>query len=636
MTQEHFSFQTEAKQLLDLMVHSVYSNRDIFLRELLSNASDALDKRRLELLARPELGEALQDPEIRIVPSREHRTLTISDNGVGMNREELREYIGTIAKSGTREYLMAARDRGQFGSEELIGQFGVGFYSSFMVAFRVDVLSRRLGEEGAWLFSSTGDGTYSLEEAVKDAPGTSVTLHLAPADPARGDRDYADERTIRELVRKYSDFLSYPIVMAVRTGQDSDLSDERLNSGKALWRRPEREVPEEEYGQFYRHIAHDWNDPLLRIVFSVEGGTEFRGVLFVPEKAPYDLHFLPEQRGVQLYIKNVYIMNDCKELVPSWLRFLKGVVDSEDLPLNISREILQEDPLIPVIRKSLTRRVLNALKKTMSSDEEKYRAFWSEFGPVLKEALVPQPRTEEDHREAVLDLCLFPSASSDRGPVSLKEYVASMKEGQEHIYYLTGRRIEALRSSPLLERCLDLGYDALLLADPVDEVAASFLTEYEGKPFRSLEMEDSLPVAQEDRTEKPSGLTAFLKEALGSLVKDVRLSARLTSSPACLVGDREGGSFAMERILRSMGQTPPPVQRILEINVEHPVLQGLEYRLASAGQAGREELKEYAFLLYDQCVLAEGGQLDDPGAFARRVSRLMDRDLGGANDRGPL
>jgi molecular chaperone HtpG len=335
---------------------------------------------------------------------------------------------------------------------------------------------------------------------------------------------------------------------------------------------------------------------------------------------------------VQLYIKNVYIMNDCKELVPSWLRFLKGVVDSEDLPLNISREILQEDPLIPVIRKSLTRRVLNALKRTMSSDEEKYRTFWSEFGPILKEALVPQPGTEEEHREAVLDLCLFSSASSDRGLVSLKEYVASMKEGQEHIYYLTGRRIEALRSSPLLERCLDLGYDALLLTDPVDEVAASFLTEYEGKPFRSLEVEDALPDAREDTREKPSELAVFLKEALGSLVKDVRLSTRLTSSPACLVGDKEDSSFAMERILRSMGQTPPPVQRILEINGDHPVLRGLERRLADADRAEREELKEYAFLLYDQCVLAEGGQLDDPGTFARRVSRLMDRSLAGEDD----
>lgn len=633
MTQERFSFQAEAKQLLDLMIHSVYSNRDIFLRELLSNASDALDKRRLELLSHPELQEGLSEPLIRIAVSKEERTLSVADNGVGMNREELREYMGTIAKSGTKEFLRAMNDAGKTASEELIGQFGVGFYSSFMVASRVDVVSRRLGEEGAWRFSSLGDGTYTIEEASREEPGTTVILHLTSPDEQRGDRDYTDERVIRELVRRYSDFLVYPIVMGLREGEGAEPGDQRLNSGKAIWRRPEKEVTDEEYAQLYRHVAHDWSDPLLRVVFSVEGGTEFRGVLFVPGKAPFDLHYLPQQQGVQLYIKNVYIMSDCRELVPSWLRFMKGIVDSEDLPLNISREILQEDPLLPVIRKSLTRRVLNVLKKTMSSDREKYERFWKEFGAVLKEALVPQGDHGEDHHDAVLDLCLFPSVSSDKGVLSLREYVGAMKEGQEHIYYVTGRTLEALRTSPLLERCVALGYDVLLLADPVDEVIAPMLTEYEGTAFRSLEMEDSFPPGAQDGDPEEGTVAAFLRETLESVVKEVRLSSRLTSSPACLVSDRESGSFAMEAMLKSMGQTLPPMKRILEINGEHPVIRGFERRLHTGGPEEREELKEYALLLYDQCVLAGGGQLEDPGAFARRVSRLMGRSLATEEDR---
>ncbi len=626
MQQERYSFQTETKQLLDLMIHSVYSNRDIFLRELVSNASDALDKRRLELASRPDLGEGLSEPCIRISRSKEAKTLGISDNGIGMNRDELTSYIGTIAKSGAKEYLAAARE-GNVQAETLIGQFGVGFYSAFMVADTVDVITRRLGDEHGWRFSSTGDGTYTVEPADRPEPGTTVLLHLKAPDSSKGEKDYTDEWSLRGIVKKYSDFITYPILMEVRKKNEEkeETPEERLNSGKAIWRRPEKEVSEEEYSEFYKHSSHDWNEPLARLVFSVEGGTEFRGLLFIPSKAPFDLMFAPRREGVSLYIKNVFIMNDCKELIPSWLRFLCGVVDSEDLPLNISREILQDDPLLRVIRKSVTRRVLNSLKKMLNEDREKYERFWNEFGQVVKEGLVSLDGREEEHRDAILDICLFHSTSKD-GPVTLKEYIESMPEGQEHIYYLTGRNLPVLRNSPLLERCEGAGYSVLLMADPVDEVAAPTFTEYSGKSFRSLEREDAQPENEDSAAPETSGgLVAFFREVLDDTVKDVRISKRLTASPACLVSPDDGGSFAMEQILRSMGRDVPPVKRVLEINPEHEVIRALERRLAKG--EGKETLGEYVSLLYDQCLLAEGGRLEEPALFARRVTGILAKSL---------
>lgn len=640
MQQEHFSFQTEAKQLLDLMIHSVYSNRDIFLRELISNASDALDKRRLEVLAHPDFGkneeeEDLQAPYIRISRGEEGATLFVSDNGVGMNREELTNYIGTIAKSGTKEFITALKAENEASRmDALIGQFGVGFYSAFMVADSVDVLTRRLGERCGWRFSSTGDGTYTVEAAERTEPGTTVILHLKTPDREKGDRDYTDEWTIRDIIRKYSDFIAYPIVMAVTKTKDGkeETGDEVLNSGKAIWRRSEKEVSDEEYTEFYKHLSSDWEPPLGRVVFSVEGGTEFRGLLFFPSRAPFDLHFAPRREGVSLYIRNVFIMNDCKELVPSWLRFLRGVVDSEDLPLNLSREILQEDPLLKIIRKSLVRRVLTALKKMMADDREKYVRFWKEFGAVVKEGLASLDGGEKENRDGILEICLFPSILPDDEFVSLEEYVRSMKDGQSSIYYLTGRKLSVLRSSPLLERCRELGYDVLLLSDPVDEIMVPSLTTFQGKEFRSLERDDALPneEGEKKKDEGLHGVAAFLKEVLDDTVKDVRISSRLSESPACLVSDRAGGSFAMEHMLRSMGQEVSPLKRILEINPTHPVIRVLDRRLASGEDW--EKLKQYAFLLYDQCVLSEGGQIADPALFARRLLTLLVEKL----EEGPV
>ena len=637
MEQERFSFQAEAKQLLDLMIHSVYSNRDIFLRELISNASDALDKRRLELLAHPEYadsegGAGLSAPSIRIARGEEGRTLFVSDNGVGMNREELTNYIGTIARSGTGEFLAAMKAaRESAGAESLIGRFGVGFYSAFMVADRVDVVTRRLGEGKAWRFSSPGDGTYTLEETERNEPGTTVILHLKTPDKEKGERDYTDEWILRDIVRKYSDFISYPIVMAVAKGREGGetAEDEVLNSGKAIWRRPENDVTDGEYEEFYKHVASDWEPPLGRVVFSVEGGTEFRGILFFPSKAPFDLHYAPRNEGVSLYIRNVFIMNDCRDLVPFWLRFLRGVVDSEDLPLNISREILQEDPLVRIIRKSLVRRVLSALKKMLADDREKYVRLWKEFGPVIKEGLASFDGAEKENREAILEICLFPSSSSGDGFVSLHEYVDAMKEGQQGIYYITGRKLQVLRNSPLLERCREKGYDVLLLADPVDEVIAPVLPKFGDKEFRSMEREDALPPEEAGKdTVQPEGLASFLRGVLSETVKDVKISSRLTESPACLVTDEDGSSFNMERILRSMGREVPPLKRILEINPEHPVISKMERMLASGG--AEEKVKEYAFLLHDQCVLAEGGQIADPARFAGRLSVLLSENMDAA------
>ena len=644
MEKEHLTFQAEAKQLLDLMIHSVYSNRDIFLRELISNASDALDKRRIELAANPGLDEqdpasTLGKPEIRIDPDKTGETLSVSDNGVGMNREELREFIGTIAKSGTREYLNALKTQGGgVRAEALIGQFGVGFYSAFMVADLVDVITRRLGEKEGWKFSSSGDSTYTIESAKREEPGTTVLLHLKKADPSKGDREYTDEWTIREIVRKYSDFVTYPIVMAVKKTKEGkeEISDETLNSGKPIWRRSEKEVSEEEYSEFYKHISHDWENPLLRITFSVEGGTEFRGVLFIPPRAPFDLHFGMTPNGVNLYIRNVFIMNDCKEIVPSWLRFLRGVVDSEDLPLNISREMLQEDPLLRIIKKGIVRRVLNSLKKVMADDREKFLLFWKEFGAVLKEGLVSFDGSEAENRDSLLDLCLFPSTSYPDKLISLKEYEEERVEGQEQIYYLTGRKEASLRTSPLLERCASGGYNVLLFVDPVDEVLAPSLTTYGGMEFRSLERVDALPAGtkKQENDQAPEGVAVFLQEVLKNVVKEVRFSDRLTTSPSCLVNDQEGSSMAMEQLLRSMGKEVPAEKRILEINPASPLIRALEKRLTSAGDEEKKTLEEYAWLLYDQCLLAGGGQIENPGEFARRLSDLMTTGLGGQDAAG--
>ena len=615
-TPERHEFQTEVRQLLDLMIHSLYSHKEVFLRELISNASDALDKRRFEALTRPELAPA-DELAIHLEADAAARTLTVSDNGIGMSREEVVQNIGTIARSGTGEFLAALRERaGQVVPPELIGRFGVGFYSSFMVADRITVLSRRAGEATATRWESGGDG-YTIEEAERDAAGTSVTLHLKPGDAEDGLADYAQAPALRETVKKYSDFVAYPI----RLGTDT------LNSMKAIWTRPKEEVTEEEYREFYKHVSRDWNDPLEHLSIHVEGGLEARALLYIPSKAPFDLWHDGARGGVQLYVRRVFIMDDCKELLPPWLRFVRGVVACDDLSLNVSREILQQNRQIQAIRRHLVRRLLGALKEMKDERPEKYQTFWKEFGPVLKEGLLGM----DDGQERILELVLAPSSHGTAVPTSLGEYAARMKEGQPAIYYMTGPSLAAVEQSPHLEAVRAKGYEVLFFTDPLDELWLRMPREIEGKPLVSAAKGDVTPAsederkqAEEERREQEEGfkdLLLVLRAKLQDQVKDVRLSSRLTSSAACLVGEEGDLSARMAEMFRRTGQEVPVAKRVLELNPTHPLLP----KLQAIVDRDRTDpaLAEYAELLYGQAILAEGGQLPDPAAFSKRIADLL-------------
>jgi len=641
-------FQTQAREILDLMVYSVYSNKDIFLRELISNSSDALDKLRFRALEEKDLEAWTEDPHVRLTVDGDARTLEVSDNGVGMSRDDLVEFIGTIARSGTREFAEALKAAKTAGApDDLIGQFGVGFYACFMVAKRVQVLTRKAGEEGAWLWDSTGDGTYTLRETERDAPGTTVTLFLKDPDEDAGLRDYTGEWVLREIVRKYSDFVSYPIRMEV-TSQEIERDeegkpkegappkvvhkDEVLNSMKAIWTRAEGEVTDEEYTEFYRHLTRDWGEPLSRLTSRAEGTSEFRMLLYLPARAPADLFWRDAPHGVHLYIKRVFIMNDCKELLPFHMRFVKGVVDSEDLPLNVSRELLQQDRNVRVIRKNLVKKVMENLTAMRDGEREKYEGFWREFGKVFKEGLVQEP----DQRDALLELALFESTDGEAGALTtLAEYAERMPEGQESIYFLTGRSREALEGSPHLEAFKARGMEVLLLSDQVDELWADMVSPYDEKSFvnaakGTVELPDGDDADDEEAKDAPDEeewkpLLEVLRGALDEHVKSVRFSTRLTDSPACLVGDSGDMTPQLEQMMRSMGQEVPPQKRILELNPDHGVVQQLK-KLHEV-DAADARLADYAVLLHGHATLAEGGVPSDPAGFAQKVADLMGRDL---------
>jgi len=615
-TTERHEFQTEVRQLLDLMVHSLYSHKDIFLRELISNASDALDKLRFDAISRAELLPA-GELEIRLEADPTARTLSVNDNGIGMSREEVVQNIGTIARSGTKEFLKAlGESQGQTPAPELIGQFGVGFYSSFMVADRITLVTRKAGESTATRWESTGEG-YTLEDAERDVAGTTVTLHLKPRDEEDGLRDYTDEHVLRDIVKKYSDFVAYPI----------RLKGDTLNSMKAIWARPKDEVTEDEYREFYKHIAHDWHDPLDHIAVHIEGTFEARALLYIPSKAPFDLWRETGHRGVQLYVKRVFIMDDCKELLPPSLRFVRGVVASDDLSLNVSREILQQNRQIQAIRKHLVRRVLAVLKEMKESNADKYGTFWAEFGAVMKEGLLGF----EEGAERVLELVMAPSTYVPAGLTSLGDYVARMKEGQEAIYYMTGPSTAAVERSPQLEAFRDKGYEVLFFTDPVDELWLRLPREFDGKKLASAAQADIAPgsteeakQAEEQREEQEASfkdLLMVLRSKLQDEVKDVKLSKRLISSPACLVGEATELSPHIAELLRRTGQDVPKVKRTLELNANHPLLPKL--RALVEGDKNDPALAQYAELLYGQAILAEGGQLPDPAAFSQRVAELL-------------
>jgi molecular chaperone HtpG len=645
---QRHEFQAEVKQLLDLMVHSLYSDKDIFLRELVSNASDALDKLRFEQLTRSELGSA-GDLHIRLEPDRDKRTLTISDNGIGMSRDEVVKNIGTIAKSGTREFLKAVRERpaddGGQGSKdgsklapELIGQFGVGFYSAFMVADEIELVTRRAGEATATRWTSTGDGTYTLEAAERDQPGTTITLRLKPADKdgdEHGMHDYASDAVLKGIVKRYSDFVSYPIRMK-RWRKDKDgagaetqvFEDETLNSMKAIWDRPKAEVTEQEYKDFYRHIAHDWTDPLRTIPVRMEGTFEAYALLYIPTQAPFDLYSQEMKRGLQLYVKRVFVMDECKELMPPHLRFVKGVVDAHDLSLNVSREILQKDRQIQVIKKQLVKKVLSTLEEMKRDQAEDYLRFWASFGPALKEGLLSY---ETQDKDKLLELTLAASTHSPGKLTSLDEYVSRMKEGQEAIYFLTGASREAVAKSPLLESFVAKGYEVLLFSDPIDELWLERAPRFKDKPLQSIGRGEVKLGSEEERKKESealaekqrelSDLLACVRVALQDEVKEVRLSNRLTSSPACLVADDDDMSPRVQRMLEQLGQSPPKAKPVLELNPGHELMPRLQAIFKENNADPRLAL--YSKLLLGQAHLADSGQLPDPEGFSQALAAVM-------------
>ena len=613
-TQRH-EFQTEVRELLDLMIHSLYSHKDIFLRELISNASDALDKLRFEMLSRPELTPG-GELAIRLEADKDARTLSVHDNGIGMSRDEVVTNIGTIARSGTREFLKAVHDQKGQVAPEMIGQFGVGFYSSFMVADRITLVTRRAGETSATRWESTGDG-YTLAEAERESAGTTVTLHLKPKDEEDGLKDYTDAFVLKEVVKRYSDFVSYPV----------KLEDETLNSMKAIWARRPDEVTEEEHKEFYKHVSHDWNDPLEHISVHVEGTFEARALLYIPSKAPFDLHLRDGgHRGLQLYVKRVFIMDDWRDLLPPYLRFVRGVVASDDLSLNVSREILQKDRQVQAIKRHLVRRTLAALREMKEQRPEKYRTFWTEFGAVLKEGML----AFEDGHDKILDLVLAPSTESAE-PVALADYVKRMKDGQDAIYYMTAASRDAGERSPHLEAFRARGWEVLFFTDPVDELWLRMPREMEGKKLVSVTKSDLRLGSDEEKQREEEArkeseeslrdVLLVLRAKLQDHVKDVRLSSRLTESPACLVGDPGDLSPQMQELLRRAGQDVPDVKRVLELNPTHPIVTRL--RQLHATDANDPRLALYAELLHGQAILAEGTPLPDPAAFAKRVTELM-------------
>ncbi|WDO04605.1 molecular chaperone HtpG [Streptomyces murinus] len=633
MSTQTFEFQVEARQLLQLMIHSVYSNKDVFLRELVSNASDALDKLRLEKLRDDALDVEVSDLHIELDIDSEARTLTVRDNGIGMSYEEVGQLIGTIANSGTAEFLRELREsKDAAGEEGLIGQFGVGFYSGFMVADEVTLVTRRAGESQGTRWTSRGEGTYTLT-VVEDAPqGTSVTLHLKPADPENQLHDYASPWKIREIVKRYSDFITWPIRMVTETPADGEEpAPETLNSMKALWARPRDQVSDDEYHELYKHIGHDWRDPLETIRLQAEGTFEYQALLFLPEHAPHDLFTRDFRRGVQLYVKRVFIMDDCEALLPPYLRFVKGVVDAADLTLNVSREILQQDRHIEMMRRRLTKKVLSTVKDLMGEESDRYATFWREFGTVLKEGLV----TDAENREALLAVSSFASTHHESEPTTLKQYLERMKDGQEDIYYLTGESRQAIENSPHMEAFRDRGIEVLLLTDAVDEVWVDAVGEYEGKKLRSVAKgEFDLDAKSEDegaederekRNEAYAGLLEWMGKRLEDDIKEVRLSSRLTVSPACVVSDAHELTPALENMYRAMGQEVPRAKRILELNPGHALVQGLNEAYTEHGDG--TELAETAELLYGLAVLAEGGQPKEPARFVKLMAERLEKAL---------
>ena len=628
-TKETLGFQAEVKQLLQLMIHSLYSNKEIFLRELISNASDACDRLRFEAMSQPALLEGHAELGIMVSFDKAARTITVSDNGIGMSRTDTIEHLGTIAKSGTREFF-AQLSGDQQRDAQLIGQFGVGFYSSFIVADRVTVLSCRAGQDAASAirWESDGGGEFTIEPASRPESGTDVTLHLR-----EGEDEFLAAGKLRSVLTHYSDHISLPIRMRKEVW-DKDKNEYRLtdeletiNQASALWARAKADITDEQYREFYKHVSHDFSDPLAWTHNRVEGRIEYIQLLYLPERAPFDLWDRQQRHGLKLYVKRVFIMEDAGDLLPAYLRFVRGVIDSSDLPLNVSREILQQSRDVKAIREGSTKRMLGMLEDLAENQKDKYASFWKEFGQVLKEGV----GEDSVNRERIAKLLRFASTTTDEQSVSLGDYVSRMKDKQKAIYYVTADSLEAGKASPHLEVFRRKEVEVLILTDRVDEWMLSFLSEFEGKELVSVAKGDldlgELADAQEKEeqrkaVEQSKDLVEAVKAALGERVKDVRVTLRLTDSPACVVADERAMSQHLQRLLKAAGQSAPTMKPILELNPHHPLVQRLK--------PGDKQLPEWSALLLDQAVLAEGGQLDNPADFVKRMnSMLLGPSVGG-------
>lgn len=631
MSKVNMEFKTETKQLLDLMIHSLYSHKEIFLRELVSNASDAIDRVRYESLTNKDVMEGETDYKIRLTVDKDAGTLTVSDNGIGMTKDEIIEALGTIAHSGTKEFLEALQSKEIKDNPELIGQFGVGFYSSFMVADSVTVLTRMAGQKGQGIrWESSADGFFNIEDADKDKNGTDVILHLKDDE-----KKYLEEWEIKQVIRKYSDYIEHPIVMDVEREIDSKLKkgekvkikeEEVLNSQKAIWLKDKAKVTEEEYNEFYKHVSHDFTNPSRVIHFKAEGTSEFTALLYIPSTVPLDIHYKDYEIGPILYVKRVQIMDHCEQLIPRYLRFIKGVVDSSDLPLNVSREILQSNRQIDIINKNITKKTLDTLSDMKKNEYDKYLAFYKEFGKILKEGI----HFDFSRKDAISDLLLFQTTNKPADSyISLQEYIDNMVKGQEEIYYITGTSYDEAKKSPYLEAFKAKGYEVLIMLDEVDDFIVGGL-EYKEKKFKSaikgdLKLDEKEAEEKKKAEKKYKALIELIKDQLKNDVKDVRLSGRLKDTACCLVGDEGDMDPQMEKLLKSMGQAVPEGKRTLEINSAHPIFEAMKTLFEKEQKS--VVLGEYINLLYDQALLIEGSKPKDPAAFAMAVTKLMVKDV---------
>jgi len=630
-------FKAEVSQLLKLLVNSLYSNPEVFVRELISNASDALDKLRFDSLSKPDLMPSGTTLAVRIIPDAEKKTLTFSDNGIGMSAKELEENLGTLARSGTRQFVEAI-EAARENKPQLIGQFGVGFYSAFLVADSVDVVSRAAGTEEAFRWSSDAKESFTISPAEREEQGTSVILHIKPENA-----EYLELFRLRQLVERYSDYIPHPIELtkAAKAAAEPEqeekgeqakgpLEFERVNQASALWRRPQKELTREQYIGFYKHLTHDWEEPLAYRHFQVEGTQMFYALLFLPKRPPFDLYDAESKHGVRLHVKRVFVMDDCSDLVPRYLRFVRGVVDSEDLPLNVSREMLQDSTAVRVIKKQLTNHTLSLLEDLRKEDAEKYNAFWVSYGTVLKEGL----HFAETERNRIAKLVQYQSSGVE-GWTTFEGYVTRMKPEQKAIYYAAGASRQLIESSPHLEGLRKHGFEVLYMTDPIDPFAISTLNEFEGKPIvnamtENLELGDESDASSKSEDEKKAegatertNLLAHMKSVLSDKVSEVRASKRLTDSPTCLVIAEGGMAPHIEQMLRARKMDVPVVKRILEVNTGHPVVANLDQAFQSAKDS--DDVRSWIRTLYDQALIAEGSPLDDPADFARRLTALVQK-----------